>query len=300
MASPTHRFITWFPLAFPASVMAICSQWQKPKDWVGKQADWALGKMSEPSNVAMLFLLCVVVIAFWIWLFLKTAPKSTDHDFAGLAELVGQLRQPIASPISPLHAVIQVDDASHGQVSGPVVPAPLIGLYVGLIIASAGALHSQGILEIAIRGFNGTGSAVRVRGVKGRMRSGVGNLRDLYQLPPPAMVSEHTPDSIAGGAEFQILLNQNVGPEMVKTFLDAFDGGIQIDLRELNIEIEGLEDKSRIGRLPLWDALTLKRRDDVFTGRVTIASVGMATTSPESSLSMRITKADEAMRDRDV
>jgi len=308
MSNPIHKFLTWFPIALATSIVGICATWEKPKVWVANQADWLLAKMSDTINIAILVGICAAACGGWLWAFLKTAPK--EPEYLALAELLAHQRlAERPAPASAPHVALNVHSASHAHTASELnaVEADdtpkatgsvaLHGLYVGWMIASAGTLQSKGYLEIAIRAFNGTGGPVRIRGVKGHIKGEGDNFHNQPQLPVPAMITEHSPDPIPNATEFLIILNQHLGPEVAKEFLNAFETGVQIDLRDLNIEIESSEDPTRIARLPVWDGLALKRRDDVFTGRIMMMS-GQVSSRPVASLSMVVTRADGSTEKR--
>jgi hypothetical protein len=279
MSSPSHRFIGWFPIAFPASVVAICGIWQKPKDWIGESAEWVLGKMTEPFNIAIILGLCAVLIAVWLFAYFKTAPR--EPDFADLPELLGQILQ--ARPPSRPHAAVQPDDAVHSHTAGTLDVmvgdvslsatgiVRLSGLYIGYIVVAAGSLKTKQCLEFAIVGYNGAAETIQISEITGRIRAGTGNLRDNVKLPPPLFQGLL---NTGPGEEFVLQMRQDVSAEQAEEYLVALGDSktVNLDLRELNIIVSSVSDSEKRMRLPLWDGVNLRRRDDVVSNRTNILS----------------------------
>lgn len=154
----------------------------------------------------------------------------------------------------------------------------LIGLYVGDIIVAAGPLESEHRLDIAIRGYNGTGETIRISDVSGRIRAGVGNKRDDIKLSLPVL--QGVPKA-APGEEFLIALRQSVPGLLAHDFLQAWGEGkhASLDMRELTISVVAVDNPDKAGRLPLWDGVNLRRVDDIVANRNSIMAVGMAIAS---------------------
>ncbi len=164
--------------------------------------------------------------------------------------------------------------ADEGDILAATGTAGLQGLYVGNIIAAAGSLESEHRLELAVTGFNGTGEAIIISEISGRIKTGSGNLRDMAPLDIPAIRQAVRAQP---WAEFTFVLNQHVTPARAREFLIALEEKhLTLDLRELKILAACQADITRSEALPLWDGVTLRRRDDVVSNRVTILSVGMA------------------------
>lgn len=141
------------------------------------------------------------------------------------------------------------------------------GLYAGWMIASAGRLADENMLEIAVRAFNGTGRQIRVVGVDGAIQIG-DRIDNIQSLPLPAWRGPEPP--VEPFAEFTVILEQRLPAKLVAEFLETLDRRepISFDLQDLHVRIELMDDHQNRGRLPLWDGLTLLRRDDIFTGRI--------------------------------
>lgn len=190
--------------------------------------------------------------------------------------------QEVIEPKENRPVLIQPDNASHGHTSGPVLSGSAarfpVGLYVGMVIVSANRLKSEKTLEIAIRAFNGTGQSLRIIHINGRIRAGTGNLRDQIELPKPNWLHSVTHQPVAPNAEFMVALDQPLNTEATDHYLEALANGktVSLDLRQLHIVAEVEAIPGTQGRLPLWDGVNLNRRDDIFTNRNTILSVGVA------------------------
>src|SRR4051812_19105984 len=132
---------------------------------------------SLPPTVAAVLLtvsVALVVVPF-IWWAVNRGQEATGgdthvhHHYAQLADLT----EPPASAQSELNrffppTVTQTAPSPVGdtlEATGVLFP---LGLYVGMVIVSAGKLMDElNSLEIAIRAFNGTGKAIRVAFVDG-------------------------------------------------------------------------------------------------------------------------------------
>lgn len=173
----------------------------------------------------------------------------------------------------------------------------LHGLYVGNIIASAASLHDMHRLELAIIGFNGASEAILVSGVSGHIKVGDGNLRDMVALETPTMRSSAI---TAPGGEIILVLVQALTSTEAGQFLTALETKrLQLDLRSLHITVASVSDISRSTRLPLWDAVALRRRDDIVSNRVTIMGI-QAAAEVKVSLGMVVARVDGATEHRDA
>ena len=175
------------------------------------------------------------------------------------------------------------------QFTGVLFP---LGLYVGTIIVSASRLtDKENSLEIAIRAFNGTGKALRVVFVEGVIKGTIANLRDSVELPQPVWKTEHTAQPIEPNTEFIVVLDQRVSPNLAAVYLETIeDSFVSLDLRSLIIKVEVVDNPANRARLPLWDGLTLRRRNDVFTGRIVMMS-GSASIGFTSKANLSVDKA---------
>lgn len=225
-----------------------------------------------------------VIIAFlsWLALILWSWEWHTEYE-------------PIESKLPPVSAAINaVED---GDTMSATVTTGLHGLYVGNIIASAGSLQDDHRLELAIVGFNGSGEAISISDIAGQIKAGSGDIRDLAALDIPAMRSSIRAEP---GGEFVLVLNQHLTPSQAKEFLAALENKhLQLDLRSLHITVASASDNSRSSRLPLWDGVNLRRRDDIVSSRNTILSVGAAVET-KVSLGMVVARVDGPTEHFDV
>lgn len=154
----------------------------------------------------------------------------------------------------------------------------LHGIYIGQIIVAAGSLASECSIDIAVRGYNGTGETIRLCEIAGHIRAGIGNKRDDINLPLPEMRGVA---SIGPRDEFIVVLRQSVPEDLVADFLQAWSNGenASLDLRELVIRTVSVNQPEKSARLPLWDGVNLRRVDDIVANRNTILSVGTSIAS---------------------
>lgn len=314
-----HRFIAWLPLAMAAIFAFVCSNWDTPKSWAANVGIWLLSKMTEPWNIALLLLLLALLVAGYLWLFLKSRPETPPSpNYADLAELLAQRLMPLP-PISatvPQRAFVQPDNATHGHtVTSPAVTGQMLaveegdsasitgvlglsGLYVGYIIAAAGHLEAKHYLEFAIVGFNGAADTIQICEIEGRIRVGTGNLRDHVKLPAPLFQGALNAEP---GKEFVLQMRQDVSAEQAGEYLVALGEAksVSLDLRELNIIVSSVSNHEKRARLPLWDGVNLRRRDDVVSVRNTIMSVGAAVET-NVSLGMVVARVDGTTETRDA
>ena len=224
------------------------------------------------------------IFAFLIWLALVLWSWEWHTEYAT-----------IESKLPPVSGTISaVEDGDTMVATGTT---GLHGLYIGNIIASAGSLRDDHRLELAIIGFNGSGEAISISDIAGQIRAGDGNIRDMDPLDIPAMRSSVRAES---GGEFVLVLHQHLTPSQAKEFLVALENErLQLDLRSLHITVACVSDISRSTRLPLWDAVALRRRDDIVSNRVTIMGI-QAAADVKVSLGMVVARVDGATEHRDA
>ena len=174
----------------------------------------------------------------------------------------------------------------------------LNGLYIGYIIVAAGELENARRLDFAIVGYNGSTDTIRVADVVGRIRAGTGNLRDHVKLPTPLFQGVLNGEP---GKEFVLQMRQDVSGEQAEEYLVALgeEKSVSLDLRELNIIVSSVSNHEKRARLPLWDGVNLRRRDDIVSNRNTIMGL-QATAEVKASLGMVIARVDGTTEKRDV
>jgi hypothetical protein len=238
---------------------------------------WAYSAPNTPIFV-------IVAIVVWVFAYLWSWPGIKK-----LERLDGLLDEQSvkAPPIPRSRDIAHVNSASHvkeivssslnaneepdtASLTGTV---GIFGLYVGAIIVAAGALKDDLYLEIAVRGFNGSNERLVIGEIAGRIRAGIGNVADYIELPPLAVRETVRSEPYS---EFTLVLHQSVSAKLSRQFLATFDkeatgiGGL--DLRALTIKATCEDNLRRWTRLPLWDGVNLRRRDDIVTSRNTILS----------------------------
>ncbi len=96
-------------------------------------------------------------------------------------------------------------------------------------------------------------------------------------LPAPSWKPEVTTQTVPPYAEFMVALEQPMSPATAAEFLKAFeDSFVSLDFRSLNIVVELVDNPTNRSRMPLWDGVMLRRRDDIYTGRLTMMSASAA------------------------
>lgn len=192
----------------------------------------------------------------------ETLPEKLEHQQAPAPTLD---RPPTTFDEHLVETVEASDTLEATAVTG------LHSLYVGNVIVAAGALENERRLELAIVGFNGTGESIRLLDISGRIRAGTGDMRDHVKLPEPVMqgVFKAKP-----GAEFVMAFRQELSEAQALEYLRALEEkkSVSLDLRGWEIVVASDRNPEKSGRLPLWDGVNLRRRDDVVSNRNTIAS----------------------------
>jgi hypothetical protein len=93
-------------------------------------------------------------------------------------------------------------------------------------------------------------------------------------LPPVAWQAHFNDTDVPPAGEFMVVLHQPVHPEDVPDYLQALDDDYAtLDLRQLNIRVQVVGEPERTARLPVWDGVNLRRRNDVFTGRIFMMTI---------------------------
>ena len=280
-----HDFLKWFPAAFCGGSVAVSVVWTPARDWIAAQAMWAWSAMSDPWIAFFVVVALLGYIAAIILSGAKDAEGSGDtynyHYYQTLPEKLQTVTKASA-------ALIQPDDSVHAHTSGAVATGvlditgtataitSLHGLYVGYIIASASGLRVDRRLDFAIVGYNGSAETIRIADITGRIRVGVGNLRDYVKLGTPLFQGVL---NAAPFTEFVLQLRQDVTTEQAQEYLEALEQKkhVGLDLRELNIVVSSTVNPEKSVRLPVWDGINLSRRDDIVSTRNTILSAGVAT-----------------------
>lgn len=276
-----HDFLKWMPAAITGTVIAVAAVWTGAKDWIATQVAWAWLQLAEPWVAFSALLLVATYVAAIIISGRKGANVEQSethiyHHYASLEELL------------PRSSIVHQDNSSHESIKDKLNATErsdtltasafsgLQGIYIGYVIVSAGGLEIDRRFDFAIVGYNGSGETIRVADVVGRIRAGIGNLRDYSKLPTPlfqgVLNAEH-------GKEFVLQMRQDVGVAQAEEFLEALGaaGTVGLDLRGLDILVASVSNPHKCTRLPLWDGVNLRRRDDVVSSRNTIHSIGTAT-----------------------
>jgi hypothetical protein len=295
-----HDFLKWFPPAVCGGSVAVSAVWTPARDWIATQAVWAWSAINNPWIAFLVVFGLIAYVAAIVWSGNKDNRVSGEthihHHYQTLPE---KMEQALAKPTA---VMIQPDDSSHSHTSSPAESGvfeisgtataitSLHGIYVGYIIASASGLLSDRRLDFAIVGYNGSIETIRISGVSGRIRAGVGNLRDHEKLPTPLFQGVLNASPFT---EFVLQMRQDVSAEQAQEYLNALEEKkhVGLDLRELDIVISSTVNPEKFVRLPLWDGVNLSRHDDIVSTRNTILSVSAAV-NVSATLSGAIKRAD--------
>jgi hypothetical protein len=278
--------ISFFPalFAFWMGALAWVDQYPDNKPWLAQVYRSLEQAMHTPAFWA------IAVVTFLVWLIAlmysghKAGGRDRKTDFAGLAELLREFRRDDPVKTEPesttqdittgtIQALEQSDVMeSTAEVFPPTVRA-VSPLYVGQIIISAAQL-ADGSLEIAIRAFNGSSETIALASVHGAISGSINNATG-DPLPTPTLRPGFVDAPIQPLSEFMVVLDQPLPGPSAQTYLDALNRGdyIALDLRELRLVMRAEDDANLTAPLPLWDGATIRRRDDIFTGRITMVSV---------------------------
>lgn len=330
-----HDFLKWVGISFFPGLVAVATLglgvgavFPESKPWLAQRFQEAVAVMGTVGFWLIVAAVLLVWSFLWVWSGRK-AVVGEKPDLATLAELLRPMLQLPGAPEQGLEAEptiyhLEAQDVVTGQpeitpaeitVHPPVLrnkqtfPSPTVtqrshefppGLYVGLIIIAAGRLGDEHSLEIAIRAFNGTDTALRLAGIGGEIEAGE-TTKLPQKLPPAECVREHTPEPIPPHQEFVVVLRQPVPEATAREFLEVIEKGsyVSLDLRAFNIEMAVADNANLRARLPLWDGAAIMRRDDLFTARIVMATFS-ATARAEASLNMVLTRADGTAEDRNA
>lgn len=282
-----HDTLKWIGISvFPAigfvvvAAAGVAGAFPNSKPWIETRFSEVLSAMTHPA----FWVIFGVVLLTWLSGFLWSAAKLGNLEsgnthihhyyYAPLGELLSEQHHVIEGKPEKPKVFIQPHDSYHGHSSRPVITKPLGKLYVGYIYVSLAKLDSEHNFEIGVVGFNGNDEPVSIEIVTGHIRGGSGNYRDMAELPPLAII---TPIEAAPDEEFVLRLQQQLSPDLAAQILsDIEKKQFTLDLRSLQILGVSLDSERRRGRVPLWDAVTLRRRDDVVPTRVTVMSIQAA------------------------
>lgn len=284
-----HDMLKWIGISFFPALFALwmgalawVDQYPENKPWLAQIYRHLESAMHTPT----LWAVAVVTFVAWLATLIYSSRKIGSHDrktdYAGLADLVREIRR--TDPVK-----IEAESANHAVTSTQVLaPEPFTNttkfhsptvraispLSVGQIIISAAQL-ADGSLEIAVRVFNGSQETITLASVHGSISAAINNAVGT-PLPTPTLRAEHVVAPVQPGKEFMIVLDQPLPGPLAQTYLDALNAGdyIALDLRELRVMMRAEDDANLTAPLPLWDGASMRRRDDVFTNRITMASIG--------------------------
>lgn len=308
-----HDVLKWIGISFFPALVAIfmgglgtAAAFPESKPWLAARFQETLAAMSTGA----FWFIALTVLAAWSFVVVvagnKAAKLEKKPDLADLADILKQLiPPPIPSPsplILPLTVIRTIPDRTKGggaledatlEAAGKLFP---VGLFVAEVVVSAARLAAERCLEIAIKAFNGTGAPLTlVDTIEGRIRGAKGTLSGALPLPPPIPLPGVTSYPVDAGSEFLVAIRQPVPKEAAAEYLKQLETDqITLDLRALNIRMAVADDPDNRSRLPLWDAVTLRRRDDIATGRLTIMPADATTVAvtAQPSLSLTVTRAD--------
>ena len=303
-----HDFLKWLPAAVGGAAIAVAAVWAEAKDWIASNVAWVWAQMTNPWVASFALVFFASYVAAIIWSGRKDGKVGNGdthihHHYQTLPEKLEQI--PAAQPIQ-----IQPDSTTHEHIVGKLNVTEesdtfnargvtgLHGIYIGYIIAAAGALEKEHRLDFAIVGYNGSSDTIRVADVTGRIQAGIGNLRDYVKLPTPLFQGVLNAEP---GKEFVLQMRQDVSLEQSQDYLTALEQKkhVGLDLRQLNIVVSSVVNPERSMRLPLWDGVNLRRADDVVSTRNTIISVGVAVET-DTALALQITRVDGTTETRDA
>lgn len=312
-----HDFLKWLGISFFPAIgfvilagIGIGQTFPESKPWLTLRYQEAVAAMILPSfwiaAASMFFVWCVIMIVARFKIGEERAGGDTHihHHY-------GTMQERLAEAVEPQSISIQPDSAVHTHTVGVVAAIEegddtlsatgilgLSGLYIGYIIAAAGHLKAKHYLELAIVGYNGTTGTIQISEIAGRIRAGTCNLRDYVKLATPLFQGVLNAEP---GKEFVLQMRQDVTAEQAEEYLAALEDAksVGLDLRELNIIVSSTSNPQKRARLPLWDGVNLRRRDDIVSSRNTILSVGAAI-EVQASLGVLVSRVDETAQKRDA
>lgn len=287
-----HDTLKWLGISFFPAIgftfiagMALAGSFPETKPWLARVSADALAVVAHSAFWAIALLIFIVWFVAVIWSGHKVGKgESGDthihHHYQTLPEKLGQISVPHPEQTQsdsmihePVIGELRVTEESDTFDARGVIG--LQGIYIGYIIVAAGALENERRLDFAIVGYNGSTDTLRIADVAGRIRAGIGNLRDYVKLPTPLFQGVLNAEP---GKEFVLQMRQDVSLEQAQDYLAALEERkiVGLDLRELTIVVSSTVTPEKSSRLPLWDGVHLSRRDDVVSNRNTIHSIGMA------------------------
>jgi hypothetical protein len=150
-------------------------------------------------------------------------------------------------------------------------------LYVGQVHAGFARFEDDYCVELAIRGYNGTGETISIGQLRGSVRfgetiDGLGVEKDM--LPEPALLVDRTNTSkIAPFSEIFLVLNQYVSKTTALRMKELFEAkhAVTFDLRSLVIPIRIAGRLEEIARLPTY-SLSFTKAEGVTTNRIVYAT----------------------------
>ncbi len=312
-----HDALKWLGISFFPAIgfvilagVGIGQTFPESKPWLTLRYHDTIAAMILPS-----FWIAALCIFFAWCATITVARLKVGEDRVGgdthIHHHYGTLQERLAEAVEPRSMPIQPDSAVHAHITGVVAAREdgndthdatgvlgLPGLYIGYIFAAAGHLKAKHYLEFAIVGYNGAAETIQISEIAGRIRAGTGNLRDYAKLPTPlfqgVLNAEH-------GKEFVLQMRQDVTADQAEEYLATLEDSMTVglDLRELNIIVSSVSNPEKRVRLPLWDGVSLRRRDDIVSNRNTILSVGTAVET-KVSLGMLIARVDGTTEERDA
>lgn len=306
----------WIGISFfPAIGFAILAgigvgqTFPESKPWLTLRYQEAIAVMIQPS----FWVAALVILLAWAVIITLARHNVGEVKVGGDTHIhhhYSTLQERLAEAVEPRSIHIQPDSAVHAHITGAVAAsegAPdtldstgvlgLSGLYIGYVFAAAGHLKAKHYLEFAIVGYNGAEVAIQITEVAGRIRAGTGNLRDYVKLSTPLFQGVLNAEP---GKEFVFQMRQDVSVEQADEYLAALEDSksVGLDLRELNIIVSSVANPQKRARLPLWDGVNLRRRDDIVSNRNMIVS--LTGVEAKVSLGTLTTRVDEATEGRNA
>jgi hypothetical protein len=240
--------------------------------------------------------LFLATIALTLFFSGRAAADNAQHIHLHFGDLVGEVVKAVIPEISlksipsvvvtppgstsapsQVQSAVSASSVDHvvlgggAQIFPPTVRA-ISPLYVGRIVISAAQL-GDGSIEIAVLAFNGSSETITLASAHGAIVAGINNAVGS-PLPTPTLRPSHVVAPIPPGTEFMIILDQPLPGPLAQTYSDALTAGdyVALDLRELRVMMRAEDDANLTAPLPLWHGVSMRRRDDIFTNRITMAT----------------------------
>lgn len=264
--SSIHRFLLWAPTATAAGVVAVSAVWSGVANWFASKFTSVWAEITDPLT-AVGILLATAVWALLVFFMAEKKPEYESIESKITEQRTSTDRRPGGEGSGPIAGRLQAQEEGFDTIEARGKTG-ITGLYVGNIVASASRLKEEHVLILALVGYNGSGEKVIFESLSGRIRAGTGNFRDMEELPPIALVKTVEAEA---GQEFVINLEQPLTPNMTAQFLKEVEvSPITFDLDGLSIIAASHSDRGRRCSLPLWNAVNLRRRDELVSNRVTV------------------------------